>query len=138
MKIDISKVNLLEKDIEDWLYAHPGVVSRRYENDAIDKWIGRQYNLPSGVADLIGVRGSGRLVVIEVKNVAINKAAILQVCRYADDLKYIVSHRANYPYVAAGGEPQIEMVVVGPSIDSQTFTEAQAVGGEGVSVRRRA
>lgn len=128
MKIDISRMNLLEKDIEDWLYENPKVITRNYEDDLIAKWIGRQYQLPSGIADLIGVRASGRLVVIEVKNVAINKAAILQVCRYARDLKEIVSTRMDYPHIRDWNEPVVDMVLVGPSIDSQTFTEAKAVG----------
>lgn len=128
MKIDISRVNLLEKDIEDWLYENPGALLSRYDDNPIVRWIGRQYTLPSGIADLIGVRQDDRLVVVEVKNVAINKAAVLQVCRYQTDLQYIVSNRMEYPHIRDWNEPVIDMVLVGPSIDGQTFTEAQAVG----------
>lgn len=127
MKIDSSKVNLVEKDIEDWLYENPDVLTDRYSDDPITKWIGRQYALPSGIADLIGVRDDGLLVVVEVKNVPISKAAVLQVCRYQNDLKYIVGQRMDYPHLTAGNEPIIGMFLVGPTIDDQTFTEAQAV-----------
>lgn len=127
MKIDINRLNLLEKDIEEWLFDNPGVLPAVYKKNPIVGWIGRQYQLPSGIADLIGVREDKTLVVVEVKNVAINKAAILQVCRYTHDLKHILSNRMDYPHVRDWNEPVIEMIVVGPSIESQTFTEAQAV-----------
>jgi hypothetical protein len=127
MKIDASKANLLEKDIEDWLFENPGALGWKYSTSPIVKWIGRQYALPSGIADLIGVRENGMLVVVEIKNVAINKAAVLQVCRYQNDLKHIVSERVGYPHTTDNSEPIIEMLLVGPSIDTQTFMEAQAV-----------
>lgn len=128
MKIDMSRVNLIEKDIEDWLYENPDALYGSYDIAPIENWIGRQYQLPSGVADLIGMRSDRMLVVIEVKNVPINKAAVLQVCRYAEDLKHIVGWRMGYPYKRDNGEPVIEMVLVGPSIDDQTFDEATALG----------
>lgn len=129
MKMDINRVNLLERDIEDWLYENPTILNVTWRKNPIVRWIGRQYTLPSGIADLIGVCENGMLVVVEVKNVAINKAAVLQVCRYADDLKYIVSGRSGYPHIRPdNNEPFIQMVLVGPGIDDQTFTEARAVG----------
>lgn len=127
MNIDISRVNLLERDIEDWLYKNPADLPPSYTGGKVKKWIGRQYTLPSGIADLIGVRESGMVVVVEVKNVPINKAAVLQVCRYQNDLKYILSERMDYPHLMDGNEPAVEMVLIGPSIDGQTFTEARAV-----------
>lgn len=127
MKIDISRVNLLEKDIEDWLYANPQSLDQSYEENPIVNWIGRQYQLPSGIADLIGVRQDRKVVVVEVKNVPINKAAVLQVCRYTDDVKHILTSRMDYPHIHNWNEPAVEMVLVGPSIDDQTFMEACAV-----------
>lgn len=128
MKIDISRVNLLEKDIEDWLYENPGSMPSGNFSGAITKWIGRQYAMPSGIADLIGVRENGMVVVVEIKNVPINKAAVLQVCRYQNDLKYIIDERMDYLHMTTSHEPLVEMVLIGPSIDGQTFAEAQAVG----------
>lgn len=128
MNIDISRVNLSEKDIEDWLYENPGEIPLTRDNYApIIHWIGRQYSLPSGIADLIGVRQSGLLVVIEVKNVPINKAAILQVCRYASDLISIASEIPGYWCKDEVGTANVQKVVIGPSIDRQTLCEAMAV-----------
>lgn len=130
MKIDISRLNLLEKDIEDWLYENPNALPAPFNENLITEWIGRQYALPSGIADLIGIREDKRVVVVEIKNVAINKAAVLQVCRYHSDLQFIVSSRMDYPHTLDWGEPIIDKILVGPSVDNQTFCEAQAVGVE--------
>lgn len=128
LKVDPCRINLLERDIEDWLYDNPDVLYAPHGRNPITRWIGRQYELPSGIADLIGVREDGKVVVVELKNVPINKAAILQVCRYTDDVKYILSNRMEYKFQKDWNEPIVEMIVVGPSVDSQTFLEAQAVG----------
>lgn len=133
MKIDASKVNLLEKDIEDWLYENPKALPATWNENYIEQWIGRQYALPSGIADLVGLREDNRVVVVEVKNVPINKAAVLQVCRYQNDLKYILTARMDYPHIVNYNEPVVDMILVGPSIDGQTFGEAQAVGVEVVT-----
>jgi hypothetical protein len=127
MKIDISRVNLLEKDIEDWLYRNPHALGQEYMGDyVVDRWIGRQYSLPSGIADLIGVGEKNLLVVAEVKNVPINKAAVLQVCRYAADLSDIVGNRDGYHRRDNNDPFYVKKVLVGPSIDDQTFLEATA------------
>lgn len=127
MGIDVSKLNLSEKDIEDWIYDNPDVIYGTFGKATISRWFGRQYSLPSGIADLIGVRDDEGLVVIEVKNVPINKAAILQVCRYAYDLEEIAAFRMGYPHTQNFERPYVERVVVGPSIDAQTLIEATAV-----------
>jgi len=127
--LDVSKVNILEKDIEEWLFLNPSFLD--YGWGTIDRWFGRQYQLPSGIADLIGVTERGALVVVEVKNVAIGKAAVLQVCRYASDLQEIASYRMSYPREYPGKEwssPVVRKVLIGPSVDSQTYTEAVACG----------
>lgn len=125
MKIDISRLNLLEKDIEDWLYANPGSIRTNW--GSVTEWVGRQYRLPSGIADLVGVLDGGIVVIVEVKNVPINKAALTQVCRYAADLLEILQWRNYYPNPEMQGMSYVEKIVVGPSIDDQTFTEAAAL-----------
>lgn len=130
MNIDISRVNLSEQDIEDWLFANPNAIERRGRGLVMPvvQWIGRQYPLPSGIADLVGVRANGTIVLVEIKNVPINKAAILQVLRYAADLDEII---ADQPYIREGDpriSPHCEKIVVGPSIDAQTFYEAEMLG----------
>lgn len=122
MKIDMSKVNLTERDIEDWLYENPQIIYNRVYPSGflIDRWLGRQYRLPSGIADLIGVTIDLRPVVIEVKNVPINKAAVLQVCRYALDIRSI------FKYQNVFSELEPIRILIGPSIDDQTEHEAFA------------
>lgn len=115
--------NLIERDIEDWIYDNPQALSL-----GIEGWIGRQYNLPSGIADLIGYRNDGLVMVIEVKNVPINKAALAQVSRYAFDVEEIVNDFADYPDFSNGARPYVQKVAVGPSIDEQTMQEATAMG----------
>lgn len=126
LNIDPRKVSLSERDIEDWLWENPEVIGGY---SPITQWIGRQYKLPSGIADLIGIDSRDVVVVVEVKNVEINKAAILQVCRYAFDIKLIAGRRMDYPSRDPGSvlqEPYVRQVIVGPSIDDQTFYEAVA------------
>lgn len=130
MNIDISRVNLLERDIEDWLYENPEALPHWEEDNPIARWIGRQYVLPSGVADLVGLRENSKVVVVEVKNVPVNKAAVLQVCRYQNDLKHVLSARTEYPHIYGYNEPLVDMILIGPSIDDQTFLEAYALGVE--------
>lgn len=128
MKIDIGKVNLAEKDIEDWLFGNPSEIpceTEYYNETPIVRWIGRQYHLPSGIADLIGVRENGKVVLIEIKNVAIGKAAVLQVCRYASDIESILDQR-EYRIKGEDQRSCIDKIVIGPSIDSQTMLEARA------------
>ena len=89
MKVDPSKVNLSEKDIEDWLFENPGSIS--IYGHTIEGWIGRQIHVPSGIIDLLGYHTFGenriQLVVVEVNNVEFSQSAILQVCRYAHDIE---------------------------------------------------
>lgn len=125
MKLDVSKMNLTERDIEDWLYENPNQIMTTW--GVIEKWIGRQYQLPSGIADLVGIIEGGIVAVVEVKNVPINKAALTQVCRYAADIQEILNWKPDYPNEAMRGLNHVEKMVVGPSIDDQTFMEAEAL-----------
>ena len=75
-------MNFNERELEDWLFELPEALG-------VNRWIGRQLTLPSGVLDLLGVIEESfhtELVVVELKAVPINASAILQVCRYAADL----------------------------------------------------
>lgn len=129
MRLDINRVNLAEKDIEDWLFENPRdfpTETENYDETPIVRWIGRQYRLPSGIVDLIGIRENGKVVVVEIKNVIVNKAAILQVCRYASDIEEILGQRESYPIRRADRTCYVSRVVVGPGIDTQTMQEANA------------
>lgn len=121
------KVEYTEKDIEDWLFYHPKYIGSDNLRDLnIVKWIGRQYNLPSGIADLIGLSEDGALVVVEVKNAPINKAALAQITRYRQDLIYIAERFVDYPRYS-DRMPKVYAVLFGPSIDLQTHFDAYAM-----------
>lgn len=127
MKIDSSKVNLPERDLESWLYQNPEAVpGTNHAEPPITQWLARQYPLPSGAADLIGVRSNGLVVVAEIKGVPINKAAILQVCRYAQDVAEIVALRDGYQHKDRSFNARVQKLIIGPSIDQQTLDEAIA------------
>lgn len=123
MKINPSKVNLSEKDIEDYLWENPNEVKFNYRGDSfhIDHWLARQFRVPSGIIDLFGVLNTGDPAVVEVKNVPIDAKALAQVRRYARDIEFVMSERYH------NGFPDITCIVVGESIDNQALHEAQAL-----------
>lgn len=127
MIIDERKVNLAEKDVEQWLWENPTLI-RFGRNEAVIKWLYRQLSIPSGVADLVGVTESNDLVVVEVKNTEIKPDALLQVARYAFDLRVIAVRSVesqelwNYP------PPHVYKIVIGRSIDFKTARDAEATG----------
>lgn len=87
--IDPRKVNLSEKDIEDWIEVNPDCFG-------IYEWIERQYPIPSGKADLFGMDQHGNAVVIEVKNIPLTSDAVAQVCRYAHDVRLALDKAGKY------------------------------------------
>lgn len=119
------QLNLTEREIEEWIYCNPDRLRL-----GIEGWIGRQYVLPSGIADLIDYTDDPLAVVIEVKNVPLNKAALAQVSRYAADVAEIVSWKDRYCDWTGTGSPFVRKVLFGPSIDRQTQLEADAMGIE--------
>ena len=87
---------ITEKDIEYWLWESPEAIPTIYV-DAKIRWLARQYRVPSGIIDLLGLlRGKdeiglfGHVLVVEVKNVPIDSKAIAQVSRYAADIQTIM------------------------------------------------
>ena len=88
----------LEKDIEDYLYRHPRDV--RNWGYTVQKWIAKQYRVPSGVIDLLGFAKANYTeeeifnpLVLEVKNDSIKSKDLAQVCRYAYDIDQIMMTR---------------------------------------------
>lgn len=126
MFIDASRVAIKEKDIEDFLWEHPSSVNK--SNIVVDRWVGRQFDVPGGIIDLLGVTDDNSFVVVEVKNVPIDASALTQVSRYAYDITQI----ADAIYSEKDGEmtapPRVHKIVVGRSIDSKTMYEAKALG----------
>src|SRR5690349_1304072 len=116
MWIAVGNTNHSEKDVEGWLYAHPETV-RLGTSWQVKQWIGRQYKLPSGIADLIGVNEDGTVVVVEIKNVPADARAIAQVCRYAEDVRAILDRRESYSWRNGQGAIVLR-VVIAPSVES--------------------
>lgn len=107
-EIDPSKVNLVEKDIEDWLWENPKSVHTN-KGTVVERWVARQYAVPSGIIDLLGTDGDDDYVVVEVKNVTIDSGALTQVCRYATDIREIISNIDEYCLC----DIAVEKVVIG-------------------------
>lgn len=125
--IDPRKVNLSEKDIEDWLWENPGAVTV-YEYAPVAEWTHRQFKLPSGVADLVGVTDYNHIVVVEVKNTPIGSDALAQVSRYAADIGLISRTALENDGLDRLSGPSIMRIVIGKSIDKATMLEAEALG----------
>lgn len=128
MVIDPSKVNLCERDIEDYLFSEPSAIYVGVHGDVV-KWIKRQMKVPSGIIDLLGVTSSRAIVVVEVKNVPIDSSALAQVSRYALDIRnikdYIFNRLGETDWVI---DPPIIKVVVGRSADAKVMLEAESMG----------
>lgn len=129
MIINSSKVNLSEKDIEDWLLENPHEIKICYSEYNIEAWIGRQVKVPSGVIDLIGyINGPKNLwpVIVEIKNSEFTQASILQVCRYAADIQSALNN-VSYEENNEWSDEVIKIVIAKGTPTSQIQFEADAV-----------
>ncbi len=89
MEIDIKRVNISEKDIEDWLWENPAEVAEVVKGVSRVRWVARQYRVPSGILDLLGIATfpfgddwfDETPLLVEVKHQPITSAAIAQICR---------------------------------------------------------
>ena len=125
MTIDESKVNLLEKDIEEYIFQNPGVIFTSW--GSMNRWVKRQFQVPSGIIDLLGVTEGGALAVVEIKNVAIDASALTQACRYAYDLERVICILKEYHDNPENDFPAILKIVIGRGIDTKTMREAEAL-----------
>lgn len=87
-----------EKDIENYVYSHPGKITTW--GYVVEKWIARQFRVPSGIIDLLGYAKTTYLeqptyfpLVLEIKNHPIKSKDLAQVCRYAQDIDDVMSIR---------------------------------------------
>lgn len=129
MIINEKKVSLAEKDVEQWLWENPQslVVDSAYR---VEKWIHRQFAVPSGVIDLIGVTNGKRFIVVEVKNTEIKAEALTQVSRYAFDINNLALWAIEGSGVSDGAVATLIdclKVVVGRDIDNRTYLEAESM-----------
>lgn len=127
MKVDPSKINLSEKDIEDYLFENPSDV--HLAAWSITEWIGRQIRVPSGIIDLFGfIKIDTRLVpvVVEVKNTEFTQASILQVCRYGADIQSALE-RVCFEENSEWSDHIFKIVVAKGSPSPQVLIEAESV-----------
>ena len=113
---------ILEKDIEGYLENNPQALE-------IERWLGRQVDVPSGIIDLLGTRrthGLLNLVVVEVKRTTVNQEALTQIARYAKDMEEIVK-KLDYGYFYG---VDVEKIIVSSDyekIDKKMFIEAKTL-----------
>lgn len=119
--------DMLEKDLEDWIYNNPHAFFKKRYMD-FDRWIGRQVKLGNGIADLIAqvkLGDSLKIIVIELKKDEITDSALAQVMRYKDSVvDAIESKMEEYPVK----EHTVWAMVCGSSIGPTTLAAANAMG----------
>lgn len=126
MRIDLSRLNLLERDIEDYLFDNPNqveIVKHRFGQQRVEKWIARQFRVPSGILDLLGITSKGKPVVVEVKLGAIDAKALAQVSRYAEDIGNILYCRTQGNL----SRRDVIRVAIGNTCDVRSLHEADAL-----------
>lgn len=96
MSVDPKKINLSEKDLEDYLYQHPEKVTLPYTDWTVQSWFGRQLRVPSGIIDLIGITEQDTIVLVELKNTDFEAAHLTQIQRYSKDIEEAYSVAGGY------------------------------------------
>ena len=119
MQVDPRKVNLAEADIEQYLWENSNVI--QVYGHPISQWIKRQFHIPSGVLDLMGVNAAGTLVVVEVKNTELKIEHIAQVKRYVYDIDSILLSGKLYL-------GQCVPVLIGRSVTESVYRDCEACG----------
>lgn len=115
MNVEPDRIRMTERDMEDYLYTHPEQLK-----GAITHWVGRQFEVPSGIIDLLGVNQFGQPVVVELKNVPFESRHLTQVYRYASDIE--TANEFNGIFVP------VTKILIGPHApDDKLMIEAVAM-----------
>jgi len=123
MNIDPRKVNLSEKDIEDYLFAHPEAAMNLNGEPYIARWLARQFVVPSGIIDLLGYTVFGNIAIVELKNVPFESKHLTQISRYEHDI-WTLLDKMNVGCI-------IQKYLVGPGVpDDTVLLEANSMGIE--------
>lgn len=129
-----------ERHLEDWIVANSELFAEDYGEDElfpyVEKIVGRQVRLPSGIADLMGAAGD-QFAVVELKAGSIDETCVGQVLRYMGDLKHLwmssyldapenVQHLHQYWRYEGGGIlnsdfPEIKGIIVGHSVKNYSI-----------------
>lgn len=121
MRVDPKHINISEKDLEDYLFENPCLVKMPYTESPVREWIGRQFHVPNGIIDLLGITEGNEVVVIELKNTSFTSGHITQVCKYASNIESVLMVAGAYsePYKLLIGpyEPTNEIIAEADSVD---------------------
>lgn len=116
-----------EREIEDVLHRHPDLLPEPFREWGKLTWLARQYSVPSGRIDLLGIvqfETWCSAVVVELKRGAIDAAAITQVCRYAADISFIIDVIAAKHGFLTERDRRVHKVVIGRSINYHDYLAA--------------
>ena len=116
--VDLNRggVGIDEGIVQQWLHERPDIIHGE-GLEPVRHWIGWQYRLPNGIADLIGMQAGGNLSLIEVKRLRIQRADISQVLRYVGGVEQMLKRPAV-----------IDPILVGSGIGWAILEEARAAG----------
>lgn len=127
---------MMERDLEAVLFDYPRLIpplfgTGSYACPAVSSWVARQYTVPSGRIDLLGVREYPpyrTLVVVELKRGEIDARSLTQVCRYAADIENILAHITHTNGVMPVGDSRVNKIVIGSRIAHQQYIAAEGMG----------
>jgi hypothetical protein len=127
MNVDPHKINLSERDLEDYLFENPNIVEIPLSGTPITKWISRQMRVPSGIIDLLGITTNNILVVVELKNAPFSSGHLTQVCRYARDIEEVaraagIVNPEPYKLLIGTHDPTTELIIEANSVDVMIVT----------------
>ena len=123
-------MNQRERDIESLLYSRPDLLPPLwFSGGGVSRWLARQYSVPSGRIDLLGIAEFSdhkSLVVVELKSGMIDSRAVAQVCRYANDLQHILDAICSrVDGLLTEADSTVHKVLIGESVDRKTYFEAE-------------
>lgn len=132
---------MMERDLESLLFRNPGLIpplfSTRFDTfPAVSSFVARQYIVPSGRIDLLGIREYApyrTLVVVELKRGEIDARSLTQVCRYAADIENVLAYITHVNGIMPVGDSRVNKIVIGSHIAYPQYIAAE---GMGISVYR--
>lgn len=136
---------MLERELEDFLFQNPAALPvdciTRRNLFTFEGWIDRQFRVPSGRIDLLGLlkKDQERVdplhrqslgyhpLIVELKRGVIDSKAVAQVGRYLHDIRETIDEIA-YEYGVAPIESEMFAVIIGDSTDYNTLQSASGFG----------
>lgn len=122
-----------EKHLEDWIVNNPSHFAdcqpgEQFYSAFVDRFIGRQFRLPFGIVDLIGVK-TNTLQVIELKKGVIDYASVCQCMRYVAQIKEIVTYAYYDCPDARQFNVSVDGMIVGHSFEAKDVQMIASAAG---------